>query len=116
MANFPSGICFLVEDYKENYDYALLRTDMESGWAKQRPRRSKPVVTRTGTLVIDGYDKYREFKNFLANIGGGSGQFDWIDPLDKQSKTVRFANQNFEFALIDVELGIFTASATIEGV
>jgi hypothetical protein len=86
----PSYACIQLSGYSESADYGVLRTDMD-GLAKQRPRWSKPIVTRTLRLSVGEKANKIAFDGFVRNdLAGGSGWFNFTDPVDEQLKQGRF--------------------------
>lgn len=90
MATFPTYAKILLAGYSEEADYGVLRTEMDGGIAKQRPRWSKAVTTiaaqikvssRTDKLSFDGWVK--------TDISGGAGWFDIrMDGVVRQARLV----------------------------
>lgn len=76
MAAFPTYARLLLEGYSEAPDYGVLRTEMDDGLAKQRARRSKPIVTRSATVMVHSLDDRLEFDQWMAqDLYGGAGWF-----------------------------------------
>lgn len=91
MATFPTYACVLLEGYRETPNYNVLRTDMDVGVSKQRPRASLPIVTRSVRIKVENKtDKSLFDQWFKDDLNGGSGFFDYIDPLDSTTKQARF--------------------------
>ena len=78
MASFPTYARLLLEGYSEAPDYGVLRTEMDDGLAKQRARRSKPIVTRSATVMVKSLDDRLAFDDWmLEDLHGGAGWFDF---------------------------------------
>jgi hypothetical protein len=93
MATLPSNITVMVEGYAETPDYGVLRTEMDNSIAKQRPRRSLPIVIREVRLKVGTREDKVDFDDWFKNdINGGSGFFTYVDPIDEISKQARFVN------------------------
>jgi hypothetical protein len=91
MATFPSYACVMLEGYSEMADYLVLRSEMDNSIAKQRPRRSIPVVMRSVKIrVNDKADKILFDAWFKNDIFGGTAWFTYVDPVDGASKQARF--------------------------
>ena len=91
MAVFPSYARVVLAGYSKSSDRGMLRTDMDGGIAKQRPRWTTPIVTRAVTILVQSIEDRDEFDAWMANeIGGGAGWFDWIDEsgILKQARIV----------------------------
>lgn len=93
MATFPSYAKVLLASFTESADYGVLRTDMDGGIAKQRPRWTTPIVTRDVTVHVDSVVDKNAFDQWLRiDLQGGSGWFGWTDPLDNVLKQARFVD------------------------
>lgn len=91
MAAFPDYAIILLAGFKEDPDYGVLRTDMDGGIAKQRPRWTTPIVKRDVTIHVESITLKNAFDSwFRDDIFGGAGWFDWTDPLDGALKQARF--------------------------
>lgn len=99
MATFPSYACVLLDGYQETPDFGVLRSDMDNSVAKQRPRRSLPIVTRNVKIKVENKtDKISFDEWFKDDLNGGSGFFDYVDPIDGQAKQARFVNGNISWS------------------
>jgi len=89
--NFPAYACIQLDGYGETSDYGLIRSEMD-GLAKQRPRWSKPIVTRTIKVKVGDKSAKAAFDVFVRDdLAGGSGWFSFTDPIDgvvKQGRLV----------------------------
>ena len=93
MATFPTYACVQLDGYQEKSDYLVLRSDMDSGVAKQRPRRSLPIVTREVKVKIANKTDKASFDEWIrTDINGGTGWFDYIDPINNVTKQGRIVN------------------------
>lgn len=80
MATFPTYARIIDAGYSKKSDYGVLRTDMDGGIAKQRPRWSTPIITRAVNILVQSVDDRDAFDAWMADeIGGGAGWFDWTD-------------------------------------
>jgi len=90
MSTFPTYAKILLSGYAEDADYGVLRTEMENGIAKQRPRRSLPIVTRTVVIHVETLADKNAFDTWRrVDLFGSAGWFDWLDPLDGVVKQTR---------------------------
>jgi hypothetical protein len=94
MAAFPSYAHLVVDGYDETADYSVLRTDMDDGGpAKQRPRRTLPVVTRNASLFVGSLAERQAFIDWMkTDLSGGTDWFDWNDPADGATKRARIVS------------------------
>lgn len=89
--DFPSYACILMEGYSEQPDYNGLRTDMDGGIAKQRPRRTRPLLTRAASVGVRSVEDKVLFDSWFRNsIAGGFSWFTFTDPVDGIVKQGRF--------------------------
>lgn len=93
MATFPVYACVLLEGYKEKANYSVLRSEMDNGVPKQRPRRSLPMVTREVRVKLADKTAKAQFDTWVrTDLDGGTGWFDYIDPLDGATKQARIVS------------------------
>lgn len=76
-----------------------LRSQMETGPAKQRPRFTATPLQYEGELLMTGAELaiFRAF--YDDDIGQGSGSFTWVDPIDDTPATLRFMDE-YETTLV----------------
>lgn len=80
MATFPTYATILLAGFSEEADYGVLRTEMDGGIAKQRPRWSKPIITRDVSIKVPDLARKRLFDAWMkTEINGGTGWFDFYD-------------------------------------
>lgn len=78
---------------------AKIRSDMETGPAKQRPRFTAAIEELESSLLMT-QAQYEIFKAFFADdLGQGSLDFDWIDPQTGDAATLSFPAQ-YEASLV----------------
>ncbi|MDF3939921.1 hypothetical protein P3W66_07750 [Achromobacter denitrificans] len=93
MAVFPSYAKVLLEGFKEDADYGVLRTDMDGGITKQRRRWTTPIVTRDVVIHVGSVAQKNAFDAWVrSDLNGGGGWFGWTDPLDLVLKQARFVS------------------------
>lgn len=92
MATLPTYARILADGYSEQADYGVVRTEMDGGVAKQRPRRSLPIVTRNATVKVDSLANRLAFQDWMrTELNGGAGWFD-LPTLDGAVRQARFVN------------------------
>lgn len=112
MATFPNYACILLEGYGEEPDYGVLRTEMDGGIAKQRPRYTTPIVTRDAQIKVPDKTKKASFDAWVkSDINGGAGWFTWTDPLTNTSKQARIVGGKYKWSSPGV---IWLAACQIE--
>lgn len=90
MPAFPSYAKIVIAGYAEETDVGMLRTDMDGGLAKQRPRWSA-IVKRDVTILVLSLEDRLAFNHWMRDeINLGSGWFDWrdLDGVIKQARLV----------------------------
>ena len=93
MAAFPAYACVLLEGYQEKASYSVLRTEMDNGIPKQRPRRSLPMVTRDVRVRLANKTTKAQFDTWVRNdLDGGTSWFSYTDPLDSVTKQARIVS------------------------
>lgn len=98
MSAFPGYAKILLSGYSEDADYGVLRTEMDSSIAKQRPTRSLPVVTRTVVIHVETVADKNSFDAWRKNdLNGSTGWFDWLDPLDGVVKQTRIVGGKLQW-------------------
>lgn len=98
MSTFPSYAKILLSGYAEEADYGVLRTEMDNGIAKQRPRRSIPIVTRTVVIHVETLEEKNAFDMWRrVDLFGSAGWFDWTDPLDGVTKQTRIVDGKLQW-------------------
>ncbi|HWL29960.1 MAG TPA: hypothetical protein VNQ97_13745 [Burkholderiaceae bacterium] len=90
MATFPAYAKILLAGYSEQADYGVLRTEMDGGIAKQRPRWSKGIVTIDVNIKVSSRADKLLFDEWVkTDINGGAGWFDIrLDGVVKQARIV----------------------------
>lgn len=112
MATFPSYACILLAGYDEEPDFGIIRSAMDGGIAKQRPRRSIAVVTRSATIRVLSKAAKASFDAWVkSDLDYGAGWFTYVDPLDSVSKQARLAGGKYKWSSPGV---IWLASCQIE--
>ena len=93
MATFPTYACVLLEGYKEKANYSVLRSEMDNGVPKQRPRRSLPMVTREVRITVADKAEKIQFDNWVRyDLNGGTSWFTFTDPIDSVTKQARIVS------------------------
>ena len=112
---FPGYARLVLEGFGHKRDYGVLRTETDGGVAKQRPRYSKPIVTRSATLVIRSRADKLAFDAWHSNeLNGGAGWFNWHDPLDRLDKRARFVKGELDWRAVTANMEVWTASCQLE--
>lgn len=98
MATWPSYAKLLVAGYGEESDYGVLRTEMDNSIAKQRARRSTPIVTRDATLYVHGDANKTAFDAWIDDdLNGGAAWFDWTVPRTNRTVQARIVGGKYHW-------------------
>lgn len=115
METFPSYVAIRLEGFSEKRESALLRSDMESGPAKQARIKTTVLVTRPVRLIFRTKTDYLSFLSwFSTNINEGADWFTWTDPVSGSAKTARFAAGGLDAAPVAGTLGYWVVATSIE--
>lgn len=99
MATFPHYAQVLVEGYGEEADHGVLRTEMDGGLAKQRPRYNTPIVTRDATILVLSDEDKESFDAWIDDeLKGGAGWFDWKVPRTDRIVKARIVGGKYKWA------------------
>lgn len=85
MATFPSGT-LLFSGYKHSRVSRVVRTDMESGPAKQALRAAKDYLRFTVTYRFTSTE-FDAFQLWVRDTIKTVGEFDWVEPQTGATKT-----------------------------
>lgn len=87
----PSYVKILLEGYGHERESGLMRSDMESGPAKQVKFKHKVMITRTCNLYIESYELFEQFQDWFANdLKEGALWFTYQDPISQNNTLARF--------------------------
>lgn len=115
MATFPAYARILATGYAEQRESALLRTEMESGPAKQAKVKSRVMVTRPVKVLVSSVQEYRNFLSWYSvSIGEGSAWFDFTDPVTGTVKQARFVGGGIEASPVGAINEAWMITAKIE--
>lgn len=91
MSTFPAYAKLLFDGFSEQRESAIQRTEMESGPPKQARVRSRVMVTRPVSILLDSKADYEAFRDWFAgDLAEGALWFDFIDPVSETTKPARF--------------------------
>lgn len=90
MATFPSGK-LTASGFKRKRESNVLRSDMESGPAKQALLASQDYL-RFPVIYLFTKAEYEAFDSWVKNTINVVGEFDWTEPLNDTVVTARIVN------------------------
>jgi len=94
---FPTYGELILRQYSENPDSSVLRTEMETGPAKQAKVQSLAPVQRRVSLFFTGAE-FETFKIWFkgSECNRGASWFDWLDPQTGTTKQARIVDGKYE--------------------
>ena len=115
MEAWPAYAKIKFENFAENRDSGLMRTDMETGPAKQVRIKSLVMVTRPVKIRLESLVNYQAFVVwFSTNINEGADWFNWTDPVSGAVKIARFAEGGLKAQPLAGTLGYWEISQSLE--
>ena len=90
MAEFPSYARVLFDDYSEDFDPSVERTEMERGVPKQRTLNTHVMMNVNATLFFRGKADAAAFESWYFNDIKRIGWFNMTHPRTKQRIVARF--------------------------
>lgn len=113
--SFPSYAKILLSGYQQQRESALLRSDMESGPARQSKVRSRVMITRTCNIHLSSLSDFQAFETWYSTqLNEGSSWFSYIDPIDGSSKQARFVGGGYTSMPLGLANGSWQVNAKIE--
>ena len=114
MATFPIYAKILAAGFAEQRESALLRTEMESGPPKQAKIKSRVLITRPVSILLQSRADYLRFVDwFSVTLNEGADWFDFTDPVKRTVKRARFVGGGLE-ASPQAGLTVWTINTKIE--
>ena len=86
MATFPTGGKITFSGFKRQRVASVVRSDMESGPAKQALRASRGYIRFPVTYLFTAAE-YTAFDTWVKNTINFVGVFDWVDPYTGTTHT-----------------------------
>lgn len=97
MAAFPSYLVLTPDNFSEQPQPAVWRTEMEGGMPKQLKRHTRVLVERPVLYLAVSKANYLSFLTFVrTTINNGTDWFDWTDPVDGLTKLARIKGGKYE--------------------
>ena len=121
IAEFPTYLIPVLDGYSETVEPVVLRSDFDSGPARQRSYSCGQFVRRSITYSVCGCDKMQMFRDwFASDLRNGSLWFTWTDPCTSQNVRARFFdhsyqavpdNRSFDSWTVQINLEVWKANA-----
>jgi len=114
LAQFPDYLIPILDGYSETVEPVVLRSDFESGPARQRSYSCGQFVRRNVTYSVCGCDKMEMFRQwFVTDLANGSLWFSWTDPKGVISRA-RFYEHTYEATPDNRSFDSWTLRLTLE--
>jgi hypothetical protein len=112
---FPSYAKLLFSGFSVKRESAVLRSDMESGPARQTKVRSTVMITRSVKIYLPTLANYQSFEAwYSSDINEGASWFNFTDPVSGTSKLARFVNGGYTATPLMGGMAAWTVEAKIE--
>jgi hypothetical protein len=99
MATLPRYVIVNGDSSSVSMTRGVLRSSMDAGVAKQRPRYTRPIVTAQLSFLIHSSTNKALFDEWWdKDIAGGSAWFSMLDPISGTTRNVRIAGGDIEWA------------------
>lgn len=90
LPTFPAYAKLKRDNFAPKYSANVLRTDMESAIAKQRPMNTLAMKQIPVVYALDSKADYNSFIAWVrTTLVMGTGWFTWTDPIDAAAKRSR---------------------------
>lgn len=115
MATLPAYVKIMLDQYSEQKESGIIRTQFEAGPPRQARFKSRTLKTRSCQLYIDGNANFQAFEAWFANdLEQGALFFDFTDPLTGQTNQGRFVGGLYSAAPLSVPPDRWFVSCQIE--
>lgn len=117
MASLPSYITILFDGYVEQRESGIIRTEFESGPARQARFKSRTTKTRDARLFIDSNANFQAFETFFADeLEQGALFFNMTDPLKGTTVEARFVGGVYAARPLSSSMNKWEVTCKIESV
>lgn len=111
---FPNIGILTTNGFSETSDPNIIRTQTESGFAKQAKRSAVSLVRRTVNYVFTEAE-YATFKTFFYDTSAnGTLFFDWDDPVTGTTIEVRVTEGNYQMTPLTSRFNHYSVQMTLE--
>lgn len=115
MAKLPDYVVMTTNGAGEEFDPAIVRSEMERGLAKQRKRDSRVVMQVACTLFFKSTADTVSFEDWYFDTIKRDGWFDWRNPRTRQVHSVRFVGGAIgKLTPLAAHYAVATRQATVE--
>lgn len=113
MTDFPEFIEITASSYQENHRSNVVRSDFDSGWAKQRNEYFSTFKEMQFSFRFAGH-RYDDFMQFYFDIGNGALWFWFWDPQTETKRRVRMVEHSLQLRPQDNQMRSWIGSMTLE--
>lgn len=113
MIEFPTYVDIVAQTYNVEHTSTTLRSDFESGFAKQRQAYCLGFKRINFDILVSGHKK-QDFIDWYNTTGRGALWFKFIDPETESETRARFTSFNLSFSSLDTQLRKWRASISLE--
>ena len=111
---FPNIGILTTSGFSESNEANIVRTQMESGYAKQAQRSTINLIRRTVNYVFTETE-YATFKTFFFDTSkSGTIFFDWDDPVTATTLEVRVPDGTFQMTPLTSRFNHYAVQMTFE--
>lgn len=115
MATLPSYVRILFDQYAEQKESGILRTEFENGPPRQAKFKSRTLKTRTAKLFIEPKANFLAFETWFADdLEQGALFFDFTDPVSGTTKQGRFVGGTYVAKPMSASLAQWEVDCQIE--
>lgn len=118
MATWPATLPqSLLYTLKRSRQSGKVRSDMDTGPAKQRPRFTATTKDYDGSMILTGAQLTTFYTFYETTLGQGAASFTWIDPITDASATLRFVREPEDTLIVphdDPDVRVYSVSMSLE--
>jgi hypothetical protein len=115
MATLPAYVKILFDQYAEEKESGILRTEFENGPPRQAKFKSRTLKTRSVRLFIDTNANFQAFETwFREDLEQGALFFDFTDPVTNQTTQGRFVSGVYTARPLSSSMNVWQVECQIE--
>jgi len=115
MATLPSYVKILFDQYAEQKESGILRTEFENGPPRQARFKSRTLKTRTARLFIGSNADFQAFEIWFADdLEQGALFFNFTDPVKGTTTQGRFVGGTYVARPLSSSMNVWQVECQIE--
>jgi len=115
MATLPAYVRILFDQYSEQKESGILRTEFENGPPRQAKFKSRTLKTRSAKLFIEPKANFLAFQTwFNEDLQQGALFFDFLDPVTGLTTQARFVGGTYNAQPMSASLREWEVDCQIE--